>query len=197
MPTGYTSYIEDGKINNAKDFIMLCARAFGATIMMRDESLDAPIPEFKPSTYHLEQLEKAKQRLEEFKNMTNEQLQQEIDDNYNKEMEYRKQAIKEKLELKEKYLNVLNDIYAWKEPTPEHRKLKEFAIDQIKDSMQWDCSTEYYEQEYIKPTLEESRKLQIETALKDIKYYTKQNQEEIERTNERNLWVKQLRESFK
>jgi hypothetical protein len=135
MATGYTSYIEDGKIDNAKDFIMLCARAFGATIMMRDESLDIPIPEFKPDTYYLEQFKKSKLRLEELKNITDEDLQQKIDDNYNQEIEYRKQVIKEKVQLKEKYLNILNDIYEWKEPTPEHKNLKDFAIKQIEDTM--------------------------------------------------------------
>ena len=48
---------------------MDCARAFGACIMMRDESVDAPIPEeFKPSTYHIEELEKAKSDLKKVSN---------------------------------------------------------------------------------------------------------------------------------
>lgn len=196
MPTGYTSYIQDGKIDNAKDFIMLCARAFGATVTMREESLDIPISKFKPDTYHLDSLNKAMVKLEQAKNKTNEEIQKEIDESYSKEMDYRKQVIKERSELKQKYLNILNDIYSWKEPTPEHKNLKDFAISQIKESIDWDCDTEYYEKEYIKPTIEESRKLSIESALKDIEYHSKNYSEEVKRTDERNKWINDLRDSL-
>ena len=43
MPTGYTAYVQDGVITEFADFAMKCARAFGALIDMRDESLDAEI----------------------------------------------------------------------------------------------------------------------------------------------------------
>lgn len=62
MPTGYTAAIADGI--SFTNYAMGCARAFGALIEMRDEPSDAPIPEeFKPSTYHLEELQKAQKKL--------------------------------------------------------------------------------------------------------------------------------------
>jgi len=45
MPTGYTLDLYDGKNITFKEFVMKCAGAFGALISMKDESLDAPIPE--------------------------------------------------------------------------------------------------------------------------------------------------------
>ena len=42
MPTGYTAYIEDGDITTGKDFLMLCSRAFGVAIDVRDEPLSVP-----------------------------------------------------------------------------------------------------------------------------------------------------------
>ena len=57
MPTGYTYYIENGNITTAKDFIMLCTRAFGALISMRDEPLSTPIPqEIKADTQYADNM---------------------------------------------------------------------------------------------------------------------------------------------
>ena len=59
MPTGYTAKLmEQGQ--TFPEFIMSCARAFGALIMMRDDPANAPIPEkFEPSDYHVRALKKA------------------------------------------------------------------------------------------------------------------------------------------
>jgi hypothetical protein len=56
MPTGYTAKLmEEGQ--SFPEFAMRCARNFGALIMMRDESLDVPIPEqFEPSDYYRKKL---------------------------------------------------------------------------------------------------------------------------------------------
>lgn len=75
MPSGYTSDIYEGKDISGKDFILKCARAFGATIMMRDEPLDKEIPVFEPSTYYIEVLEKAKNELEKYKKMSTEEAE--------------------------------------------------------------------------------------------------------------------------
>lgn len=51
MPTGYTAAVCDGKITEFPAFALQCARAFGALITMRDDAMNAPIPEeIKPDT---------------------------------------------------------------------------------------------------------------------------------------------------
>ena len=50
MPIGYTSKLHDGD-QPFNEFIMSCARAFGALVTMRDDPNDAPIPEFEVSEY--------------------------------------------------------------------------------------------------------------------------------------------------
>lgn len=40
MPTGYTAGILDNKITTFSEFALLCSRAFGATIHMREDDLD-------------------------------------------------------------------------------------------------------------------------------------------------------------
>lgn len=49
MPTGYTSYIYDGKITNGSDFLKLCTRAFGIAVDIKDENLSVATPNhFEP-----------------------------------------------------------------------------------------------------------------------------------------------------
>ena len=53
MPTGYTSYINDGEITSGKEFLKLCTRAFGIAVDLKDESLDVPTPNhFEPDPYY-------------------------------------------------------------------------------------------------------------------------------------------------
>lgn len=52
MATGFTSGIIDGSITNFKQFATQCIRAFGATLHMRDESLDVEYTPQKVSDYY-------------------------------------------------------------------------------------------------------------------------------------------------
>lgn len=62
MPTGYTAQIEDRRITNAKDFLLLCTRAFGVAIDIKDEPLSTPTPmEFEPDEYFKINLQRKQQ----------------------------------------------------------------------------------------------------------------------------------------
>lgn len=75
MPTGYTAKLHNGEEQTFPEFVMSCARAFGALITMRDDPADAEIPdEFKPSDYHVRELEKARERLSEVEGWTFDQV---------------------------------------------------------------------------------------------------------------------------
>jgi len=70
MPTGYTATLME-KNQTFPEFIMGCARAFGALIMMRDDPNDATIPDkFEPSDYHAKGIIKAREKLAKLKAMT-------------------------------------------------------------------------------------------------------------------------------
>jgi len=199
MPTGYTSEIYNEKEVSGKEFLMKCARAFGACIEMKDTNLDEPIPkEFKPDTYHKEQIEKTKIKLKELQNISNDEIENIIETEYNKTLESNKQKIEEYKELKSRYLKTLSEVELWQPPTLEHVNLKEFAIEQIKTSIDWDCNISYFENMEVKKlTAEEWLKNQINKYEEDIKYHTKKYKEEVKRVEERNKWIKDLRESLK
>lgn len=199
MPTGYTNQIQDGKINNGNEFLILCARAFGATIEMRDESLSTPIYEFKPDDYHLNAMKDSIKKLEKYKSMKIEEVQNEIDENYKEKIIETNKNIEKHNFLKEKYNKILNEIEEWNPPTNEHINLKKFAIEQIKKSIEFDCDTEYYE-DILKSKKEKPQQWllnKIEQAIKDIAYHQERYAEEVKRVNKRNKWVNDLRNSLK
>jgi polyhydroxyalkanoate synthesis regulator phasin len=195
MPSGYTSPIYEGKNISAKEYILRCARAFGATIMMRDEPLDAEIPVFEPDTYHLEQVEELKKELQKYKEMTLEEAQKILDEEYGATVKRIKTTIEKKNELKQRYMKILNEVKTWTPPTSEHIRLKEFAIEQLEQSIDWDCDTSYL-QIPEKETPEEWLKRKISKIEWDIAYHTKKWVEEVQRTKERNEWIKQLKDSL-
>jgi len=198
MPTGYTSKIYEGEQVSGKEFIMTCARAFGALIEMRDEPLDAKIPEeLKIDTHHNKALEKSKQELDKYRNMSIEEAQKLVDESYKKTVEDNKKYYDEKLELRNRYEKVLAEVEAWELPSQDHQNLKDYAIRQLEESILFDCGhIEDYAKEVRKETPEEYIQKQIDSCLWNIEYHQKEWENEVKRTNERNLWIKQLRESI-
>jgi hypothetical protein len=197
MPTGYTAYIGEGI--EFKDWVLKCARAFGALIEMRDDSLDTPIPEeFKPSDYHLKKIEEVENELQSIKLMTLEELDLKAREEYQEEINAKEDGIRKDNELRDKYIEMLSKVKSWNPPTSEHVGLKDFMIEQIESSIKFDCSGSYWENlKVVQLTAIEWRDKQINRLLSDLSYYKQKNTEEIQRTNERNLWVKQLKESLK
>ena len=196
MSTGYTYLIKDGISFN--DFVMKCARAMGYLITMRDDSMDKEIPEkFEPSNYHQKELTRAKSKLKLYQEMKDDQANLLSQQEHDNSIKYQQESIDERNKLKKQYENMLFKIRKWKLPTSEHKGLKEFMIEQITDSIDFDCDTEYPIKNSSKSLSgKEWLSMKISTILKEIKYHTKKDQEERERTESRNLWIKQLRESL-
>lgn len=195
MPTGYTSTIKDGI--SFQNFVLLCARAFGALVTMRDESFDAPIPnEFQPSDYHDKKLKKAQERLIELKTLSLKDCGEQSMVDYKKELTEYEKTVADSKTLETKYRNMLSNVDSWIPPTPDHVELKNFMRSQILQSIDFDCSLDYLE----KPKLLTATKWlthEINKSLWDIEYHTKENEEEIQRVNKRNQWIRELRKSIK
>jgi hypothetical protein len=198
MPTGYTSCIEDGI--EFKDFIMQCARAMGACISMRDEPSSKPIPEkFEPYPYHKERLETAQKEFAVLEKLTDEECEERAKQKHTKDINSDKDYINGRNELRGKYMDMLSKVQGWKPPTPDHEGLKEFMESQITGSIDFDCNTSYSleRMEKIEPMSgEEWRSMKMKSLIKDIDYHEKEWQKEVSRVEERNRWIKDLRESL-
>ena len=196
MPTGLTCDISKGI--TFQEFAMRCARQFGACVDMKDEPSDAEIPErFEPSDYHVKKISEAKDRLELLKKMTIEDAEQKAIDEYNEKIESNRTSIEGEDDLKKKYEDILRQVDKWEPPSNAHKGLKRFMAEQIEDSIKWDCDSPYYRKKVEKLSGEEWLNKKLADALHDINYHTKENQEEIERAESRNRWLRLLRESLK
>jgi len=193
MPSAFTEIIKDGI--TFEKFALRCARYFGALVMMRDDPLDAPIPEFKPDPHYAERVESIKQEINALRATTAEQLEAIVEAQYQNELSRYNELVAYTDDLRAKYAAMEEQVNAWTPPTEEHVGLKNFMLSQIADSVNWDCDV------YLKKPVRQA----------PLAYYTermgalgnqliqaeKMLESEHKRTADRNKWVRELQESLK
>lgn len=194
MPTGYTADIAKG-ITFGK-FAMQCARNFGACIDLRDEPWDAPIPEkFEPSDYYTERIAETKAELARLTAMSDADARSAAYAEFAEATEAFNRRKQERTELRAKYEAMLAQARAWEPPTSDHRGLKDFMLEQITESIKWDCNDSYDKA----PELLDGatwREKKIGEARRDLAYAEQHEAEERHRCETRSLWVKALRDSL-
>lgn len=195
MPTGYTLKAAEGQ--SFEDFVWTCARGMGALIMMRDSASDAPIPErFEPSDYSARGLETAKALICELSGLTPEQATARAKSEHDEEIARRLKAIADRRRQRVLYEEMARRVGDWTPPTKDHQGFKDFMLDQLRISIDGDCSESYY-LEMRSPTTdgEAWRTERIERSARDVIYHTEAQANEVARTNERNAWLAALRTS--
>lgn len=198
MPTGYTSYINDGKITNGADFLKLCTRAFGMAVDLKDETPK----HFEPDPYYKESYEKAVNKRDKYRKMTLNEARQDFINQAIENINSAREHLKNIIEENDKYQAVKNEIMDWIPPTSEHEKLKEYAINQLDISMNSEDTIKYYEEEADKRfddndkavTEYLNRKREM-TEGNVVRSYQKW-QENIKAAEEKNLWMKQFLDSL-
>ena len=196
MPTVYASYIQDGKITELRDFALLCARAFGATIRMRDDPLSTPIPErFEPHTsYYDKNIAVAQEALNTILSLSAEECLIRTQEAHAAELARRAEREKTRLLHKKRYEDMLSKIYVWN-PPKDIEPLCEFMIKQLTESLDFDCSP-WDDEPLPDPDGEEWRRTELAEAERNLKYYSEKRDEEIRRTEDRNKWLASLRTSL-
>lgn len=203
MPTGFTAGILDGEIKTFSEFAKKCMRAFGATIHMRDEDIDKEYEERRPSDYHVEEYEKAEKALNEINSMDDNELIK----LHLKELEVEKDRIVKSIEKansdRSKLTDMANQITRWNPPTDEHTNFKNFMLDQIQKTIEFDCHTDYYERRLrnIDESLSsmnpsEIRSEKIQEIKEDILYHETEHAAELKRCRDSNKWAKDLIDSL-
>ena len=199
MPTGYTAKLCKGK-QTFKDFALQCARAFGALIDMRDDSMDVPIPEdIKRSTYYDEALSKAITDYDKLKAMLPGEALAYGKACSQKRIKQLKGWLAEHKSARGRILKMISRVEAWPAPTKEHVPMKIFMLEQLGSTLQHDGDTAYYEKEIAKAktlTPIEYYQADLSTAARNIDYYKEEAQKDRERNASRNAWLKALRQSL-
>ena len=130
--------------------------------------------------------------------MSPEDAQKEADKEYAEAVERTKKTIEEYNHLRELYEAMLRKVRAWQPPTSDHQGLKDFMIEQITGSIDFDCDTKYWIDDFPQPKtgagwLGEKRK----KAMGDLSYHSSEHSKEVSRVDGRNAWIKALKESLK
>lgn len=194
MPSAITAPMYEGKPITAAEFIMRCARQFGGLAHMRDDRLDAPIVPRVANTEHYDKtIARLSEELDRYLTMTIEEAAIEVDKAHIERMASYEESCAKKNAIRARYEAILEQVKQWEPPTPEHTNLKDYAIKQIEDCIEWDC------QIYDAPTKsspEEWLEGSIEATKRSLEYYQRNKVEEIKRVEDNNLWVSQLVESI-
>lgn len=192
MPTGYTNAVLEGA--TFEEFVWGCARAFGALAPMREDLANKPVPDkFEPSTYHAIELKEAEERLETIQALDSSAWEKRYNEylkKLHKEDEGRKQRDDD---TRFKYTQMLHKVRAWEPPTAGHCGLKNFMIEQLEQSIDFDIIGDRF-----KPAIlgfDEWKRVELDRALKDINYHKGEFEKERQRVASRNNWISALRES--
>ncbi|WP_428743197.1 hypothetical protein [Tenacibaculum sp.] len=199
MPTGYTAGIIDGTTETFQDFAKQCMRAFGATIHMRDESMDKEYEPRIPSDYHTKALKTANEKLRQAETLTDSEIIENRKAHIVKNKAYYLKRIEETKKAKERLDLFLEKAKAFNPPTKDHEGIAKFMIEQIETTIDHDGSTKYYDDELAKIDAQLSdinadkiRTEMIADAKRDIEYHTKEHNAELKRCEDSNKWVNDL-----
>ena len=198
MPTGFTAAVQSGEITELRDFALQCARGMGALIMMRDEPMNAPIPErFEPSRYNADRLAEAQAELDAVTTMSREEADAQADKAYHAGCVAFDRRRAERAEHARRYEAMIAKVEAWETKADG---IREFMLDQLRQSLDFDCKPVRADSPLSgKPkrqTGEEWRTAKIEELTRSIAYHAEANAAEIARTEGRNRWLTDLRVSL-
>lgn len=193
MATGYTTGIGEGKIKNFKDFALTCARAFGACIMQKEDSFLEPPKLEEVKDFYPFMIEEVERQIQVLKDTSDQDLIAKYIEEKDKSYKENVASIQEKNKLREKYEKILNDAKNW-DVDGDFQGLKNFMIQQLTDSIEWDCSTKYNDEsitEYFSSTAitaDEIRAEKMDRLERDLVRYNEKYAEDVKDVNVRNEW---------
>lgn len=197
MPTGYTCGVSDGKVRTLTDFAKVCARGMGALIAMRDDPWDAPIPgHLEPSTeYHNKHIAEAEAALADVPKLSAARCEERAQAAFDDAMKAHLSYAANKAESKANYEAMIAKVEAWSVPD-DLATFKSFMLSQLQDSLKFDCGGSYRPEPPVRLTGERWREQKLEKASRDLAYHKEERAKELQRTADRNRWLKAFHEAL-
>lgn len=187
MATGYTyRVIEEDQ--SFEDFALHCMTAFGACIEQRDSN-DIKPKLRKIDTYHYDKIKETAKKLSDFLDKSDEDIQKEIDNQYQKDVEYYESKKEKDAKIKTKLLEFKERIYKLNFPEGDYNQYKKFMLEQIDETIKFDCSGRFYNKP-VKPSLNEYKNSKIGSYEHRINYHKdawEKHQKNVEASNN---WIK-------
>jgi len=197
MSNGYTYKVKEGEVTELRDFALSCARAIGPCVMLRDCPPDTEIPEFRVDDYHAKQQATYQQELDDLRAASDNMIEGIVQAKYERRVQENQQRATSNEEVLARYDAMLAKVCAWTPPTHDHEPLKEFMIEQLEQSKQFDCcATSVHAPAVVKETVEAYRLHREEFYANQIMYHAQKHEREVTVTKWRNDYVRALRESL-
>jgi hypothetical protein len=168
--------------------------------MQRDDAMDVLPQKQEVDSWYAEKLNAATHELNEFRKTPKkkmvEKLKREIVD-INEDCKARNQKHhNERMAMKANYKKMLANINKWTPPTPDHINLKNFMIDQINQSMNFDCGEYEYKEPVIKETPEAYYKTRLAQLERDVERHQEEYDKELKKVEFNNKWIDDLYKSL-
>jgi len=200
MPTAYTAPVADGI--SFKDFTLMCARAMGAAMHLREEPYSAGLTLKEPDNYYVKRLKEAQERLAQLRKMSLEDVKAKCAADRKERVAYLENRLSQIETEMLRYDAMLEQVKKWDPPTSDHAGLKTFMLDQLNDTISFDYNpssigrlkAELYEYKPEDP--QEWLNDNIEFAERDIKFASKRLQDENINLVATNTWITKLLESI-
>jgi hypothetical protein len=193
MPTGYTAkLVSEGQTFN--EFVLTCARAFGACVMMRDNNPDElPTPDAVATDYsHYEsRLSALYSQLKSLLKMTKAEQQVYGETKLKEERERHEQREARRLLENSRIEEMVGFVNLWIPPTQEHQQLKEFMLQQLEVSQTFNYALPL---ELMSP--EEYYRNAVSETRENIRDAQESLTKERERSAARVRWVRELYSSL-
>jgi len=193
MPTFYTDNLYQGEEETLRSFVLRCALNSGAG-WRASEYGKKPLPIDKapvlsPTSHYKDKLNEAKQRLEYYEKAKENRADLfMVYDEFRKNTEEKNKEEKERIDaLKARYLAMKNGVESIEMP-PEFSDFKLFMLNQLDDSIKFDCA--YHETEI--PPIDEWIDRQIEHYQWEVGCYTKEVDNEDKRVEKDNALLSTL-----
>lgn len=189
MPSKLTEKIKDGM--TFKEFVIKCASTYYPPVGKPIQSANNDLPETEADPYHLNELSKARDALAKLRAMSNEEIAEWYEKKYEKDA---KTFIKESERLEKlqmNYLEIIDELNKWKPSSVLHISFKAFMRKHLMESATADCNPDLL----VSPTKCDPLKAhqtEIERLEEDIQYHELRYKIEVEKTTERNQWIRQL-----
>ena len=194
MPTGYTYGVQEGKVTTLEDYTKACARAF--LWQARDSSEDDLIKLVKgaESSYHQKEYDAALKKLTQL-NVYNDQDWKMLHKIKLDEEDKREKDHKARMALElARYQDMRAKVEAWSPPTSKHVEIKNFMIEQLNKSIEFD---QYDFHRAVDDDWEEFKRKELSDANRSVEYHRQELKSEKERATKWLEWVTQLLDSVK
>ena len=198
----YMKYIKDAKIDSGADVLKLCLRNFPIGSEIKYMPLSTPIPEYLrvDSEYEEKYYKCAAERNRVYK-MTFEDARSALAENFAKVKADAKELLAEYRQCETNLHKIVKEIEEWVPPTPEHAKVKEFALSKIDLDKYKDACTQLEKiidtevdlsDEAVKLYFEKMKHI-ADQNLKQAQYLLQDRKEHVEKMN---LFMRQFLESL-